>query len=390
MKKIFYLLFLVLVVFGFELKSQSVTDEEITYKYKKLPANPVPKSVKSYEPNIIMTYEDEDRRKLEEYNAKSIEADSTYKKSLAEYKNTSFGDKFAAKLIGQDDGKPVKEFIEKPYTRKIYDKELIASQMKFEGYDKANPGDIKITYTIHGIEYTDYKMNESGSISTDKKKYSISFKYRSPISIKVETEDGRLIINEVVPATNEYKNYSGSSYESQSLASEKSGPLAFLSTVDQKMVDDNIKLANLYLSDRCGFTNTTRKTRLYSVKSKKDMDFTDYQNAYLSAMEGYFLLVDNLEEGLNKIKSSIKIWEESIKDFKIGDNSTRINDEVFVATVFNLAEAYVTINEYSKAKLIIAKAKTMDLSKKEMKRMEEIKTFSDQQQERYEANNSTE
>lgn len=368
--------------------TQNISDEDISFKYKKLPLNPLNNEFIKYTVEVEIPYEEEDKKKLEEFQSKKSKTEEEYKKEKEEYKNTSFGDKFAAKLLNQDI-KPTKEQVEKPYVRKLFDKALLASSyIQLDGYEKSDMGDFKVVFVVHGIEWADYKVNESSNYSTGTKSYSAAFTYRSPISIKVQKNDGTIIFSETVPMTNEFKSYSSSSFGSREIVYEKARPEVIVTGYEQKMVDDNMKLANLYLNDRCAKSFTaTRKLRLYNISSKKE-DFKDYETAFLTSMEGYYLLSDNYESAIEKIKSSISLWEEAIKDYTPTDkSSTRINNDVYLATVNNLANAYSFTNDFAKAKMMIAKVKTMDLSKKEIKRLDEIKLFIDDQEERYEANN---
>lgn len=388
--------------------SQNVVDEEITYKYKKLPLNPIKITDKKYVSSVILAYEEEDRKKkeefektyssnIEEYKKKKEEAEANYQKEKKEYKEKSFGEKLAESMLLKENQKPVKETVsnetvEIPFLHKAFDKELLSSTyIKLDGYEKAAESNLKIIFTIHGVEWIDYNFEEikpwGMNASKETTKYSVSFKYRSPISIKV-IQDDNVILSETVPITNEYKVFTSSKFDRRSDA-EKNMPEKIIHNYEQKLTEENLVIANKFLNDRCATSISSRKTKLYNVESKK-VDYSDYQGAFISAMEGYILLIDDSENASEKIKSSISKWEEAIKDFNISDKNARVNEEVYIATLFNLIEAYTINNDFIKAKLLFVKTKTLDLSKKEEKRFEELKILLEDLQKRFDAQSSKE
>lgn len=389
--------------------AQKVKDEDFAFKYKRLPSNPINKSLNSFKGEVMLAYEEEDKKKMEEYEQKKASsneqyaedkksADTKYEKEKKEYKEQSFGKKFVDKAILGQDNKPQKEYaskenVDKPFVHKTFDKDLLASTyIKLAGYEKSNNSNIRITFIAHGVDWLEPKTNESnytavgGSNSgQSKKQYSAEIKYRSPVSLKVESADGNIILNETVEKTNEYRSWESGKYDSPGLALTNAKPEKIIPAYEQKIMEDNMKIATEYLNEKCATSAVERKTILYNVETKK-MDYSDFQQAYNAALEGYTLLGENPADASAKLQSAIALWDKALKESNPKDKKARINEEITIAAVFNLTEAYMWTNEYTKAKLMAAKSSTLDLSKKESKRMEELKLMIADLQQRYEAN----
>ena len=384
--------------------SQKIDDTDLKFNYKKLPTNPIDKKYTTYSSEVFLAYEEADRLKQEEYDKQTAEANAKfdedkkaaaekYQKDKQDYKSKSLGDKIIESAVLKQDNRPKqeyvgKDYIEKPRTRKVYDKDLLASTfIKFEGYNKDKNAPLKVTVTVLGFEYTPYKTNTATHEKTDTKAaysdYSIEFEYRNPVSVKVETTDGTILLNEVVEKSNLYNKWI--SKTSTNLNELISGINGVLDQVDNKLIDENMKLANEYLNDHCAISTAQRESMLYNVTSKK-VDYTDLNNAFIQAAESYTLLFESKTEAIEKLKSSITIWETAMKESSATDKKARINADVMLALIFNLSEAYIWSNEYSKAQNILVKTAILDLSKKEIKKVEELKLFIADQKGRFEAN----
>ncbi|MCX6256771.1 MAG: hypothetical protein NTW49_02560 [Bacteroidia bacterium] len=402
--KTYVILSLMILFFSNEILAQKVKDDDISFKYKRLPSNPINKIYTSYKGEVILSYEADDKNKMAEYDRKKAEsdqqfkeskkiADEKYDKEKKEYKEKSFKEKIVDKALGDND-KPNKESVEKegikkPFIHKIFDKDFLATTyIKLTGYEKSNNSNLIVTFVAHGVEWLEPKINESytnSSTGQPKKQYSEEIKYRSPVSVKVVSADGKTILDETVEKTNEYRSWSSNKYDSNEQLQANSDPEKVIPGLEQKILEDNLKIANEYLNEKCGSSIMQRKTILFNVESKK-LDYSDYQQAYISAMEGYTLLIDNPSEAAKKLQSSITIWENAMKESNPKDKKARVNEEITIATVFNLAEAYMWTNDFTKAKLIFAKSSTLDLSRKENKRIDELKLMIDELKLRYEAN----
>jgi hypothetical protein len=403
------ILSLLILFFANEIIAQKVKDEDLTFKYKRLASSPINKTLTSYKGEVVLAYEEDDKKKKEEFEQKKVESNAQYEKDKKaadlknekekeEYRKQSFGKKFVDKVILEQDNRPKKEYVSKEdvgnvFIHKKFDKELLASTyIKFEGYEKSNNAKLKVTFTAFGIEWLEPSTTEGRATALGgttagqpQKKYSTQIKYRCPVAVKVESADGAVILNETVEKTNEYRSLSSAMYDSPQQAQANAAPEKILPLYEQKIMEDNMKIANDYLNEKCATSVVERKTILYNVESKK-MDYSDFQQAYTSAIEGYTLFLENQKEASVKIKSAIAAWDKALKESNSKDKKARVNEEITIATIFNLAEAYIWTNDYTQAKLVLTKTSSLDLSKKENKKVDELKLLIVEQQQRYEAN----
>jgi hypothetical protein len=388
--------------------AQKVLDDSYSFKYKRLPSNPIDKSIKTYKGVVELAYEEEDKQKLADYNnqvnANNAQyqkdkqaADAQYAADKKAYQEKSVGSKFVSKVVLEESGPQKenvgKEHVEKPYIRKTMDKNLLASTyINLNGYSKATNANLTITFVAHGIEWMEPTITEGSQTPVSganagkpQKTYFGSIKYRSPVSIKVEAADGTVILNEVVEATNEYKSYETTTYLNRYEAEDKSNPTTVMPQFEQKMIEQNMKLANDVLNSKCATSIVDRKTIVYNIETKK-VDYSDYQSAYTQAIEAYTFLSENQTESLPKLKAAVDIWAKALKESNITDKKARINKDITIITIFNLAEGYMWLNDFANAKLMLTKTTTLDLSRKEKAKVEDLKSLIEDQKLRYEAN----
>jgi hypothetical protein len=350
--------------------------------------SPVGKNISSYNGVVALSYLADDQKKLDEYNQKVAEADEQYQKDKEDYNNKSLGSKFVEKAILNEGGKPKEEKVEKPYIRKTFDTNVLATYIKMEGFTSDKNSSLVVTFTSTGFERSEPKINKTSSTSnnTTTYKYSMELQYRSPVSVKVETNDGQLILNSIVEKANTYKKWQSRTYDSEAALYRDINPDEVLSQFESVTLEENLRMANELLNDNCAISTATREFELNNIESKK-MDYSDYNEAYMLAFEGLNLVYDDKIAAKEKLHAAIAKWESALTEAKPQDKKARVNSEVMLATIFNISEAYLWCDDFSKASGVLVKTAVLDLSKKEEKAIAELKTFIADQKMRFEANN---
>ena len=97
-------------------------------------------------------------------------------------------------------------------------------------------------------------------------------------------------------------------------------------------------------------------------------------------------IIDNPEEAKSKLLKSLEKWENAMKESTPKEKKSRVDNDVTFATIWNMAEAYMWINEYAKAKAILVKTAVLDLNNREERKLEALKTFIDDQRTRFDLN----
>jgi hypothetical protein len=245
------------------------------------------------------------------------------------------------------------------------------------------PNEIKITITLLGFDATDLKLESTKDPVT----YSYSIDYKNPIDIKIEY-NGKLYLNEVVGNNTKKYKASGSfktDWEARQNWANNSKKIS--EQLQNSSIDEALRDANNIINNKMGFVKAKREALLYSVKSKK-VDYSDYAEAYSALSEGLLMLGESMliEDGKKKIKEVVDKFDNIIKESNINDKKARINQDVTIATYFNLLEANIWLNEFLSAQKIILKLKTSDLSNKEERRMEQTRNLLINQKLRHDAN----
>ena len=396
--------------------AQNVKKENVIFNYTQLPLEPVDKNVKNYTRQIIVSYEDEVKAEKEEYERKVQEAETRYKEELNEWERQCAEarvqyekererqredrnkKKLIEKLLIEEKEQeplvlPPKPYLRKPRApkeRKIYAKELLASSyLKLYGFNNSNDNSIKYIVTLYGYDNAGIEIKKKERSRTKDGKttkyyeYWYKMSYRHPMSVKVLLPDGKVLLNETIEEFNEYSAYKSKRYESKGELATKT--LSERKTLDEKIIAKNLKKINEMVNDKYGFPNIERKATVYTVKSKK-APYPDYTMAFNEASSGYKLLTENKDKAIEKITKAVKLWNEALEESEPDYKKARINLDVTIITFFNLAEAYIWLDDFEKANVQLNKVSLLKLSKREQKRIDNYKKFNDAQQKRFNVN----
>jgi hypothetical protein len=427
------------------LPAQSIKDNDMTYVYVRPPLEPL-KGFTNYQSKVELSYAAENaamkadydqkvadaeaqyqkdvatlgqRTKdaeakyaadMKEWEAKDKIAEEKYQKELAEYNKKSMAEKLAdQKLLNE--GKPVKQSPPQPYKnlpgepykkmppvpnyKKQYDTNLLASSyLKLEGFTNAPENAVVVTVTISQFDILGPKMVTENKQMTrvvngqssnyTQTYYHYETSYKQPMSVKVEVPGRGVIFNQTIEEFNTYKVIKTN--ESDNLQAQgMSNPAAYAANLEEKTLAENLKFINEIVNSKYGFSRVSRTTILNNVESKK-MNYDDYQSAYDNAHAGYQMLATDNAGGTAKIKAAIETWEKAMTESNPNDKKARVDADVTMATRFNLAEAYLMINDFANAELQIQKINSSDPSKKEKKRAEELDLLEKDQKARAAAN----
>lgn len=390
--------------------AQRVDDREVKYEYKRLPLTPLDKSVKSYQVVVLAPYEADNERAQQEYkralanvdsdfasaqaaHAKAVEeVKAEYERRLAEYNKKSMADKMISKGM-LNETKPVltlpyppqKTTPQPPLLRPVVDKSAVAGSLRLPGYTRGTQNAATVTVTFYGLEAGEPKRDDSGSsyltgASTPSNPTYLT-DYRYPMGVKVEVPGQGVVLEETVPATNEYKQLRT---QAASLGTPEQRKLT-LDPLELKLRDDNLKLVQQYLESQFGMTNTPRTTVLYTVEPKK-MTYDEYQPALEASLAAYKKLAEEPEAARTYFATALTQWDKALAEAKPADSKARINGDITVATCLNAAEAAIWTGEYSRADGYLLKLNTLDLSRRQKKQLAELENLAKDEKKRQAAN----
>ncbi|MDQ3049222.1 MAG: hypothetical protein M3R27_16875 [Bacteroidota bacterium] len=384
--------------------AQNIKDETIEYRYIKLPLTPLPASIKNYQSSVFATYEAENTKKKEAYEAekkvaelafqkekevypaKVKAADDNYAMEMEAWKKKSFGEKLVEKEVLKENNKPVKQTPPAPYLRTVqepqlqtsYDYPVIANTyLILDGYTNKPENAVKIDVTIYGFEYTEPRqLSElknltsyaNGQTTTNQVNYyHYEFSYRHTMSVKVTAPDGKEMLSLSPQELNTYKVFK--SPESTTAAGFNRELL--IKTNEEKIFQENLNLINNVVNDKFGYKRVVRPGKLFYVKSK-DETYQDLLIAFNDASSGLKLILDDSASAKLKLQSAITKWNTALQESDVKNKKARIDKDVTTMIYFNLLESYFALGDVVNGEKTIASLNTIGLSSSERKQKDDF------------------
>ena len=383
MKRSLLLLFLFTSV---SVLGQNIQDRTVTFRYTQLPVLVLDKG-KQFNMEVQMNYmqRNEDSTKAYE-QAKSLymvqveaymdvweqqkaQVDKQYLVTMVEWeKQVAAGNTTATRPVKPpypslslpDRPKP-------PFLLQEINAAGVVAGAKIEGLTMNTSAPTKILLVFDGFEKGMIKQNTKGTGATAKHEFLIH--YRHPVTVKIEMPGKGVVVNQRIPDTESFRVWKTKEFASKSefdlwwYDNEKT----IWEERQQQVVFENMDLINNWLSNQYGFPVKTRRVDIYSVKSNKDHDYSDYQTAQ-TIMESALLMIsypDQKAQANAKLREAIAIWENALKESNITDRKARIDKTVTPATYINVAEAYLWLSDFSAAEIAANKAINVGVNKYE-------------------------
>lgn len=386
--------------------AQKVRSDDIEYKYRRLPAQPLNKSWKNYTATLVPAFEEKNRqmqaayeadvkradekyrKDLEQYALDVKAADARYDKALEEYNKKSTGTKILERSVLGDNGKPlrqvppqpVKEVVPKPALQKTYDYAALAgTYLRLEGFQNDPAGAVQVIVTMHGFDYTLPLVQTvqrqridlaRGSTPYQATLYYTEFSYRHPLTLKVLSPTGAELLNVTPPQTNVYKVYK--TPESDRIPSVN--PELLVATNEEKVLQENLRWVNDYLNDKYGYALVPRKATLYYVKAKGD-DYTDLTTAFNEASSGLRLLETDAAAGAAALAKANTAWTAAIAESDAAGGKGRVDKDLRLALAFNLLESYFATANASDASALLARMNGWELDRGDRRKKEEFEAL---------------
>jgi hypothetical protein len=357
---------------------QSIDAQKVTFDYVRLPLIPVPAGSHSYQAEVVLRYEEAVKQQKADHLSAVAEAKIKAEKDKQEYKALSFKDKALNRLV-LDERKPGAAVIPTAdYTAQVYDaKTLAATYVNVSGFQRATgtDADLRVTvstdgFTLGPITPAEVKSNTQvklGGVSTgDGIKHLYEVSYKSPISVKVSTKDGAVLLDELIEATNTYTVGKTEAFGNPDGLAKfwATNQNAFLRQLDENSMKGNMKLVAEYLDSKLGQRVITRNTSIIVVSDKK-INYDEYPQAYEKALMGYKGLTDptRTADAQKQITEAVALWNKALTESNPKDKKARIDEKVTAATLYNDAEANLWLNNFDEAERLLARLKLLDISR---------------------------
>jgi hypothetical protein len=369
--------------------AQKFDDLKLTFDYIQLPLQPINKSTVNYTTKIVQTYEADVIAKKAAHDQSVKDADAKYQADKAEYAKKNVGMKFLENSMGEST-KPTKEYVASEKYQKIHQADALAGYVKLEGYKSSPDNAVTILLTMEGFESTEPVLKTSteqkvvNGANTTTYKYKYEVKYKHPIGVKVDAPGQGTLLDEHPAKFNEFKTAETSYYNSEQEL--RNGWSAYMESLQNSIVRENLQVINELVNSKFGFVKKKRETEINCAKDKNIHE--DYQKAYEASSAGYMQITNPTmkEQVFANLKKATELWETALKESNMTDKKARINEKVTVATIQNVAEAYMWLNDFNTAEMYLNKLMIMDISGRDKKNAEKNREFLKSQRERFDAN----
>lgn len=381
------------VIAGF---SQNIQQEEVTFEYIQLPSEPVDSAIKNYQGHVIVLADERVKNQLEASanqqanKAKTLELALTswekqceqvreqYKQELEFWNSKSF---IWRKMNPEE--KPSLNLPPRPgsgvaingYQGPLYDCELLRdTYVNLEGYTNSAEHALTYTLTIHDW-FNSHKLI-SDSYETEVKnrkvtryKYHYQMKAKLPIALKVETPEGKILYNKIVPVTGKMGSWVSDKYDKLSYLNSSFNLEGAIEDIRQKLIKNNLKAANDFCNDLFGFPVRKHSVTLYTVNSRK-ADYADLDKAAKAFKQAGVNLLDDGD--ISGFEAASQIWEAAIQQHESNPKKGRFKKKkLWSGIMFNLVESQLWSGEFEQASLTLKKVKQANPSKAILPNIEE-------------------
>jgi hypothetical protein len=412
MKKILLILIIFLSV---NLSAQNVYDRKVNFEYIRLPQQPLNKSLKYYEAGVVLEYVQDNIAKKKAYADLVARTEKQYEEDVKNYdqKVKDAGVQYAKDLAAyniriktvtnpESVAKPELILPEKPekiipadnnyYQKEFNTTALADSYINLQGYTKGYDNAVRIIFLLKGFQYQDPQLKfeevsrTKDGIVVKEKEYYYQISYRHPMGLKVESPFEGIVCNEYFKELERYDVAKTQKYKSEAELIAAFDKNTFFASFEDRIVAENMKFVNDVLNNRFGFTRLRAVEEINLVNGKK-YNYNDYQQAFEAAITGFNQLGNGVDKTVaaQNLNAAISIWENALKESQPLNKKARINGNVTTATMFNIALVAIYADEFAKSEMYLNRIYAMDSSKREQRRVEQIRAFMKDQQARAEA-----
>lgn len=391
--------------------AQNIDYVRVNVDYIRLPLKPVNMDVKNYQVLILADYLGKIEQQKAEFQNATAKSESDYQFALKQYWSKRNQDSLSYenslnvwfRLTPQQQAVtprpqmtystvPVKVTATEPVLEKTFNTEQLAStSIKLEGFSKLPEKALIIQMNLSGFEKDEAKsttqkkqVKGADGKTVETTVYVYQFNYRHVIKLKMIQPDGKFLIDEAYAPSLGFTTYTSKDFATQAEldAYWKTAQSTEITTIQEKIVLDNLRSINEMINNNYGYVPQTRTVVIGYVNEKKLYD--DFKDALNNAKNGYAIIAkpvrpaggkETAAQGEEYLRKAIATWEMALKESNPSNKKARVDEDVTECLLMDLSEAYVWLNDFIKTQEYITKLDAFKLSMKEKGIKNSIKTF---------------
>lgn len=374
--------------------AQNIDYAKLNVEYTRLPLKPVSKDVKNYQTIILADYLVKIEQQKAEQQAAAAKSEADYQLALKQYWSKRNQDSLAYenslnvwfRLTPQQQAVtprpqmplvpiPTKATTNEPLLEKTFNLDLLATtHIKLEGFSKLPEKALIIQMNLTGFEKDEAKsttekkqIKRADGKTVDSTVFVYKFNYRHIIKLKIIQPDGKFLTDEAYGPSLGFTTYTSKFFANQADldAYWKTAQNTEIGNAQEKIVVDNIKSINEMLNNNYGYVPQSRGVVVGYVNEKKMYD--DFKDALANAKNGYAIIGKNetSAQGKDYLQKAVTTWETAMKESNPSNKKARIDEDVTECLLMDLSEAYVWLEDFTKAQECLTKLDAFKLSMKE-------------------------
>ena len=358
-------LYLIALLFSFQLSAQNIDDNFVTFNYTQLPLIKVDEGLRSYRFEVGTDVDGANADSAMMYQMRLDLAMKNYETqmetwlsqmSLLQQQENTTGLSQAANYPQ----KPSLEVVLKPLQH-TSTTTASASGIKISGYSEGTDG-LLVRFLLQPIKNVRFSYSKKGEGSNTKYDYKCSYTLQTKVEV-VHPEKGTI-------------------YEKTLGGTQTKGLGKYKSTYDFKKWYMNNR-ANFYtqiesegrsaaisstastIDGQFGYINKSRKAEVYSVKKYKDYDYTDVIMAYNQTSEALMMVGGSRDRSsaYDALDEAREMWLKILQESNLQNRKERINAKISAMIWCNLAEIAVWMADFTQADIQVSNVKNSGVFK---------------------------
>ena len=159
-----------------------------------------------------------------------------------------------------------------------------------------------------------------------------------------------------------------------------------MASVQEKAVNDGLHSINEMLNNNYGYVPASITVAIAWVNEKKNYD--DLKDALNNAKNGYAAIgkKETNAQGEEYLRKAVTTWENALKESDPKSRKARVNQEVTETVLIDLSQAYIWLNDFTKAQEYLTKLDNFNIHLRKKNIRNDIKNFLSDQGPRVTAN----
>jgi len=243
----------------------------------------------------------------------------------------------------------------------------------FEEAERFDDADVQITFEIHGVKLASDIESKQRTVKKDDKEVTIT-EYYYTVSAKpagqllIQLKDGQKVYNSSFSGKMYEHNIKSVMYKTKSAAvnAYKKSEDSILEETSRDAVKNVTNRMSYLINDKYGYYYYGAFEKICSGKSKKH-DYGDLNELLATFKQAVDLYNQKDYEAYSQLaKECIAGWEKALTEFNPNDKKAakkgRINKKIADRLHYNIAAAYLYMNQFDKATLYTKNALLIDAS----------------------------